>query len=198
MYLLGHDRREGARNGHARAHGGREVAALEHHHLAAEHVGRDGAVGDRQLVEIRLRARVRDVAAQQVLDVARVDDASRQHDPLVPQAQLDVVAVGHPSALLLDRLQVAPANAADDRLPVDADHELLESCGRDAGRIAAADERAHAGARDAVDGDVHFLEHLEDADVGAALGAAAGQHQADPRSSGWRGRGLIKALLGGL
>ncbi len=125
--LLSHHRREGARDGHAGAHGGREVAVLEHHHLAGDHVGRDGAEGDRQPVEIRLRARRRDVGSQQVLDVAGVDDARRQHDPLVPQAHFDVVAVGHSGALLLDRLQVALANAADHGLPVDAGHELLES-----------------------------------------------------------------------
>ena len=54
--LLGHDGREGTRDRHAGAHGRGQVAVLQHHHLAADHVGRDGAVGNRQLVEVCLRA----------------------------------------------------------------------------------------------------------------------------------------------
>jgi len=113
------------RNGHAGAHGGRQVAAVDHDHAAADHVGRDGAERDRQLVEIGLRARTCDVGAQQVLDGAGVDDAGRQHDSLVLEAHLDLVAVGNAGALLLDGLQVALPDPADHRLPVDAGDELL-------------------------------------------------------------------------
>jgi len=180
--IVGHYRCESARDGHARAHGGGEVAAIEHYHLAADHVGGDGAKWDRQPIKICLRTRAGDVAAQQVLDTAGIDNASGQQDALVPQAQLDVVAVGHPGAILLDRLQVAPANPANHRLPVDAHHELLESCCRNARRVAATHKRAHAGSRKAVDRDVHLLEHLEHADVRATLGAATRKDHANAGS----------------
>ena len=91
----------------------------------------------------------------------------------------NVVAVGGAGALLLDGLEIAAALAADDFLPVDADDEFLELCRRDARRIAAADQRAHAGAGDAVDRYVQFFQHLQHADVRTALGAAAGEHQTD-------------------
>ena len=197
--LISDDRREGARDSHAGAHGSGQVAVLEHHHLAGEHVGRDGAIGDRQAIEVRLRARPRHVAAQQVFDAAGVDDARRQHDPLVPQAHFDVVAVGHSRAFLLDGLQVAPAGPADHLLPVDTDHELFESVRGDAGRVAAADQGTHAGAGDAVDRDAHFFQDLEHTDMGTALGSATGQHQSDAgprRCSGRRWRGVRSGGIG--
>ena len=66
-------RREGAWNRHAGAHRRREVALVEHDHVARDHVGRDCAIGNRQLVEIGLEARACDIDTQQVLDAAGVD-----------------------------------------------------------------------------------------------------------------------------
>ena len=100
-----------------------------------------------------------------------VDNAVRR------DAEFEVVAVGGAGTLLFDGLEVTAALAADDLLPVDADQEFLELRRGHAGGVAAANERAHAGAGDAVDGDVHFFQHLEHADVRAALRAAAGEHR---------------------
>jgi hypothetical protein len=162
------------------------TGAKAHDHLAGDHVRGDGAVRDRQPVEARLHAGTGHVTAQQVVDAVGIDDAARDHDPSVLEAKFEIVAVGDPGALLLDRLQVTLAEAADHGLPVDLDQEFLQLSGGNAGRITGADERAHARARDAVHGHVHFLEDLEHADVRAALGTAAGQYEADARPG--RGR----------
>ena len=53
---------------------------------------------------------------------------------------------------------------------------------RHAGGIRAADEAAHAGAGDEIDGDAMFFEPAEHADVGEAAGAAAAERDADLRA----------------
>ena len=70
---------------------------------------------------------LRHKAAQQVLDAAGIDQAARHDDAAVLDAQFQRVAVGDPGALLLDGFQVAPAQAADHGIPVDAEQELLIS-----------------------------------------------------------------------
>ena len=72
------DRREGAWNRHARAHRRGQIALIEHDHAAGHHVGRDGAIGNRQLVEIRFEPRARDIDTQQIFDVAGIDQAARE------------------------------------------------------------------------------------------------------------------------
>ncbi len=99
-----------------------------------------------------------------------------------PELERGVGFRGEP--LLLDRLERPTARAADHLFPFDAADELLDLRGGLARRVTAADERAHAGAGDAVDRHVKLLEDLQHADMGAALGAAAGQHQADARALG--------------
>ena len=178
-----HDRRERARDRHARAHGGRDVAVIEHHHVARHHVGRDGAERDGQLVEVGHRARARHVAAQQVVDRARVGEPARSDDLAVDQAHLDLGAGVDREAFLLDGFERAAADAADDGGPVDTRHELLDFRRGLPGRVTRAHEGADARAGDAVDRDVQLLEHLERADVRATLGAAAGEHEADARPS---------------
>ena len=181
-------RGEGSGNRHAGAHGGREVAVAEHHHLARNHVGRDRAVGNGQLVEVRHVARPRDVAAQQVVDAAGVHQPGRHDHVTVLQSHVELVAVGHAAALLLDRLLFPPTHAADDLRPVDAEQEFLHALRIDAGRVATAHQRAHARAGDAVDRHVHLLQHLEHADVRAAFCAAACEHEADAGPAACGGR----------
>ncbi len=47
------------------------------------------------------------------------------------------------------------------------------SSAEESGRIQAADDGAHAGARDRIDRHVHLVEHFEHADMGRAARAAA-------------------------
>ena len=50
---------------------------------------------------------------------------------------------------------------------------------RDAGAIDGADERADAGACDAIDGDAGIPQRANDADVSDAAGEASGEREAD-------------------
>ena len=167
---------------HARAHGGGQVTALEDDHLAGDQVGCNGPERNRQLVEIRHHARAGHVAAKQVVDGARVGQPAGCDDLALLETQLDRRARGGLEAFLLDGLQRPAAHAADDGLPIDAGHEFLELGRRQARRVTGADQRAHAGARDAVDRHTLLLEHLEDSHMCAALGAAAGQHEPNARA----------------
>ena len=116
----------------------------------------------------------------------------------VLQAEFQVGARCHLESLLFDGLLRPATGAADDGIPVDADHESFEVGRRQAGGIPGADEGAHAGAGDAIDLYSLFLQHFQYADMGATLGAAACQNQADPRAlPAWGGnRGLIHCARG--
>ena len=82
------------------------------------------------------------------------------------------------------------------RLVVIDSISLLHLRDRHAARVRAADERAHAGAGDAVDRHAQLLEHLEDADVRGAARAAAGEDEADLGAAGGRDRRGARRGLG--
>ena len=140
-----------------------------------------------RLIEVVFRAGFAHEAPQQDLDTAGIHQSRCHDDAGSLDTELQIVGVGDPLAFLLDRLEITPALSADHLTPIDALEEGLHLRRRYARGVAAPDQRTHAGAGDAVDRHVHFLEHLEHADVGAALGAAAGEHQPDARTMG-RGR----------
>ena len=66
--------------------------------------------------------------------------------------------------------------------PIEFVDGLAEFFGRHAGGVEAADEAAHAGAGDEVDGDAVAFEPFDDADVAESEGPAAFQYQADFRA----------------
>ncbi len=53
-------RREGTWRRHAGSHGNRQVAVVQHHGLGRDQVGRDGAKGNRQVIEVLGVARAAD------------------------------------------------------------------------------------------------------------------------------------------
>ena len=73
-------------------------------------------------------------------------------------------------------------------LPVERAHDALDVVRGEPGGIEAADDGAHAGARDRVDRDVQLIEHLQHADMRGAARAAAGEHKADAGPARVRGR----------
>jgi hypothetical protein len=172
-------RREGAGHGHARAHRQREVPVAQHDHLAVLHVRRHGAERDRQLVEVGEAATARDEVLDRQVDVLRVDEAARRHHSSVADAELQAVAVGVAGELAAHRHLAAQSAPGDRVLPGDRPDRLLEFPRVHARGEGAADQRAHAGADDAVDRDPQLLEHAEHPDVRGALGAAATEREPD-------------------
>ena len=102
----------------------------------------------------------------------------RRNDLAVFHAHFDR-SRGGVEALLFGIFQRAIAGAADDRLPVHILDELIDLARGHAGCIAAADQRAHAGAGNAINRDPHFLQHLEHPHVCPAPGTAAGKRETD-------------------
>src|SRR4029077_9505131 len=158
--------RKRARNRHAGAHGSRQITGPQHDHVALEHVGRNGTVRDRQLVEARDGARLGDVAAQQRLDVRAGNQPGGSDYPAVLEGELQPGTGLRLSALLFGRLEFAVPGTANDRLPVYGTHEPLDVTRARAGRPSTAHDGADARAGNAVDGDMHLFEHLEHADMG--------------------------------
>src|SRR6202008_4613610 len=105
-----------------------------------------------------------------------------QHDVTVahPEREFHQVVL---ILLLAPQIEVlAGRTVTEGILPVDRGHDLLDVARREAARVEPADPRAQAGAGDRIDRYVHLLEHFEDADMGGAARAAAGEHQTDPRT----------------
>jgi hypothetical protein len=75
---------------------------------------------------------------------------------------------------------------AEKERPICGAEDFLELIRGFAGGVEAADEAAHAGAGEVVDGDVVFFKPFEDADVGFAERAAAFEGDADFGAGGGR------------
>ncbi len=179
--------REHAGHGHARPHRERQVAAIEDDHLAALHVRGHGAEGNGQLVEIRDAATATHEVLDRQVDVLRADQAGRRDEAAVTHAELQAVAVRVAGELAAHRHLRAQSAAADGVLPGDRPDRGLEFVRAHAGGVGAADERTHARADDAIDGNAQFVEHAQDADVRRTLRAAAAEHESDARA-GFRRR----------
>jgi hypothetical protein len=184
-------RREHTRQRHARAHGFRKIAAVEKHDLAGEHVGRDGAKRNRQIVEVARVAKRRDERADHLLDLLRDDEPARHAYSAATHADLERNRIGHRRELALDRHTVAPALSADGPLPIDREHLALDLLRTHTGRERRADERAHARADDAVDGNAQLVENPQHSYVSGAFRTAAREHEADPRPRRRRGRNVL-------
>ena len=171
------DRREHAGHAHAGAQRQRQVALGQDALLAVLHVGGDGAEGRRQAVELAHVAHRQRQPAQQRLQAAAGEGAGGHAHLAVAQAEFD--RRGELEVLLLAALrQVLPIDAAgEEPVPGDPRQLAIQVLGGHAAGVEPADDGAHRGAGDDVDGDVLALEHLQHADVGQPARAAAGQHQ---------------------
>ena len=180
------DRREQARNRHAGAHRGGEVALRNDHRLAGDDVGRNRAERNRQLVEVlRLNAIARG-RLQEKLDLLAADRAARQQRRLRTHAEFRseqrevVVALAPIRALGADRV------VGEDVRPVQLPDLFFELVRRHTGCVQTADDRTHAGAGHVVDRNPQLFEYPDHADVRDAARAAAAKHESDARSIGRR------------
>ena len=92
-----------------------------------------------------------------------------------------------------ERLVVARHLVLEGAVPVHRGEGVLHLLRRHAGRVEAADDRAHAGPGDEVDGDVDLLQDLQDADVRGAARAAAGEDEPETGPGGGPLRLLLSA-----
>ena len=135
----------------------------------------DQAVARERAMAMYDEARFRERAglSARAVSFTEAADARPAREPLLlcvreveePQGQ-ESRAIGDPAQ------QLAPAAEAHfGELHFALDHGMR-----------AADQRAHAGADDAIDRNAQFVEHVQDADVRRALRAAAAEHEADARA----------------
>ena len=176
------DRREEARDRHARAERPGEVPGAEDDDLSGLDVRRDGAVGNRETVEVAHgRGRPRE-PAQVVAELLARDETGGDDDLTLREPQLGVDQVER-VVLLPAVVPVLPSRVVGEGvLPVDRPELLGHPVGRHADRVEAADDRPDARPGHVVDRDPHLLEHLQDPDEGAPPGASAGEGEADPRA----------------
>jgi hypothetical protein len=108
--------------------------------------------------------------------------------------EAEVEAVGEVFAVLLAAVAEGAegGSAADGNVPVDALHEGAELVGRTARGVETADEAAHAGADDEIDGDVMLLEIVDDADVSEAECASAFEYESDARAMLFWTNGVVR------
>ena len=177
---------EGQGDGHARARRAREVAARDHDPLPVVEGGGHGAEGARQGVEV---APVRVARGGESLDqepVHPVLGEQARGEVQVPEVEADsedravlVLAPQH-------RHQATVRQPAEDGVPVERLHDVLELFRRPAGGVDRSDHRSHAGPRDRVHGDALFLEGLQHPHVGDAAGAPAREGDGETRPEGRR------------
>ena len=176
------DRSEDAGRRDTRAQGRGQIALRENHCLAGFQVGGHGAKRGGQLVEVGGARRAQGQLAQQAAQLLALDQAPWQEEPALAESQRQL----HQELLVLAfaaEVQVAALGpVAEGVLPIDAGEDLLDLTARPAAGVQTANDRAHAGAGDGINGHMQLIQDFEYAHVGRPPGPAAGQHQADPRS----------------
>ncbi|HEY5324824.1 MAG TPA: hypothetical protein VIK58_18505, partial [Caldimonas sp.] len=169
-------RRDRARHRHAGAHDRRQLALAEDDRLAGDQVGRDRAIGNRQLVEIEVAGSGRE-SAQHGFEADPRDGALLQRDSAPVEAGLDREELLEIVELAPDHLVLARRILVEQGPRGDLRQRLLHLRRGQPGRIRAADDRTHARSGHAVDRHLQLLQHLDDADMGGAARAAAGQDE---------------------
>ena len=177
------DRRETGRDRHAGEDRSRQIAAAHHDRAAGDDVGSNGAERNRQPVEIFGRA----PWCQDFLDGGEKALAA-EHTPgqrrlAIDQPEARIEQDIANLALAPERQVVAAQPVIEHRFPVDAAGDRPDLAGVVADGVHAADDGAHAGPRNDIDGNVAALKFRDDADMGKTLGAAAAEHQADTRTT---------------
>ena len=171
-----HQEREDSGNGHRGAHGLLEVAGVEVDLGVGDDVRGHAGKGDGQGVEVD---GVQIALEEVVEEVVQVDAADESGAGIavafsggegVPEG----VGVLQTAGVDVDGLGVDAVG--EEEGPVLRAHQRVQLVGAPAHGIEAADERAHGGAGDDVDGQSGLFDGTQGADVRHAFGAAAAEH----------------------
>ena len=141
------------------------------------HVGRHGAVGNGQIVEALLHRQVGGGVAQQAGHGLALEETVGELDRVAIDADVGTQLILLALLLLAQGELVPPHLVLIALVPVDGQGGALHLFGAEPHGVHARHVGAHAGAHYDVDRDALLFQHLEDADVGRPLGAAAAEHQ---------------------
>ena len=100
-------------------------------------------------------------------------------EPVLAESELELEQRAVVVLFLTERDVAAGRVVVERLLPVDGVELLAHLLRGHARGVHPADDRAHAGADDEVDGDPQLLHHLDHTDMGRTAGAAPGEHQPD-------------------
>ena len=188
--------REDAGDGDGGAHGLGQRAGGKDDRLHSIEVGGHAAEGDGGLVVIQLLPVVGEqVGGEELIDAAVGEQSVAQGGPVL---EADGDGGRHLAAVLpvaVAGVYIRSLQGEDGSEGVADSQGAYLPGGLSAGK-KRADQGAHAGSGEAVNGDVVLLKPLQDADVGHAEGAAALQSQADDGTVG-RDNGRERGRAGG-
>lgn len=98
----------------------------------------------------------------------------------VPNAEIQIYFIGLAILLTTEGELVGRLLVCKGLVPRDAGDEFLQIGRRSARRVEAADNGPHTRSGDAIDGDTHVFQDLQDADMGDPPGPPAAQDQTNP------------------
>jgi hypothetical protein len=174
--------RKDAGHAHAGAQRQRQVTLRQDGGLARFHVGGQGTKRDRQRIEVGDGAHRQRVAAQQRLQAAARKGTQRRTHFAVAHAEFDQRRDLEVFFLAPLRQLLAGDARREHRTPIEVEQHGFELARRHAAGVQAADDGAHRGADDHVDGHPLCFQQLEHAHMGQATRAAAAEHEADARA----------------
>lgn len=165
-------RSEDAGEGHGGAEGIGEDAFAEDLFFAGDKIGGDAAEGSGEVVEGVEFGVGEGPAAEEDADLMAEIETGGKGDAAF-ETEFEEVGEGGAVFAAAEGEVAEVDGAAEELIPGSVFDDGAEFSGGAAGGVEAADEAAHAGAGDVVDGDAVLLEPFEDADMGDAEGAAA-------------------------
>ncbi len=169
-------------NGHAGPDGGRQIPPAQNRCLARLDVRGHSPKGDGKAIEILDIRLVKQDFFQEDVEVLSLNETPGRLEPTVTVAQVEIDLEGLAVFLAPEGEVVRGGFVLEGLVPGHAQDKLLQFVRGEACGVEPAYDGPHAGPGDAVDGDPHLLQDLQDTDVGNAPGAAAAENEADAGS----------------
>ena len=174
---------EDAGDGCGGEHGIAQRAAREGDGPGGVEVGGLAAEGDGQAIEVGLIVVAEELFFEELVEAGLGEEAIAELDAML---EADGDAVGDVAAVFAAAKALRAVGLLDAEDGADGvfGEDVLHLVGGVAGGIECADDGAHAGAGDDVDGDVMIVKPLQDADLAHGLRAASAEGEADDGAVG--------------
>ncbi len=146
-------------------------------------VGGLAAEGDGQAIEVGLIVVAEELFFEELVEAGFGEEAVAELDAML---EADGDAVGDVAAVFAAAKALRAVGLLDAEDGADGvfGEDVLHLVGGVAGGVESADDGAHAGAGDDVDGDVMIVKPLQDADLAHGLRAASAEGEADDGAVG--------------